>query len=138
MTKLFAPKKAQYHDVPIVGKIAAGKPIIALEEPAPTTLPIPKTLVSSEEVYALEVQGKSMIEDGILPGDYIIVKKQENAEEASTVVALLENEATVKKIYRHGKKIELKPANANMKSIWVQAKKCKIQGIVVALYRKYS
>jgi repressor LexA len=79
-----------------------------------------------------------MIEDGIHDGDIILVKKQETAETGQTVVALIEGEATVKKFYRRGKQVELRPANPEMKPITVAADKVKIQGVVIGLMRKYK
>lgn len=124
-------------NIPISGKIAAGNPIEAIEESKAATLPIPVSMLPSGEFYALEVNGKSMTGEGIFPGDYIIVKVQEQAEDGDTVVALLGNEATVKKIYRQQGEIELRPANEQMESRWIDEDGCKVRGVVVALYRRY-
>lgn len=134
--RLIAPK-VESQEIPIVGRIAAGKPIEAVEESANAVLPIPSEMLPKGDFFALEVEGTSMIEEGILPNDNIIVQKQETADDGDMVVALLDKEATVKKLYRHKNKLELRPANKEMKSIWVKPSACKIQGIVVGLYRSY-
>lgn len=121
--------------IPIIGKIVAGKPFEAVTESDISTVAMPSHMLPSGDCYALEVSGTSMVEDGIFPGDYIIVKRQEEAEDGNTVIVLLGNEATVKKIYRHNGMIELRPANCEMQSLWIR--ECKIWGIVVSLYRSY-
>jgi repressor LexA len=78
-----------------------------------------------------------MIGDGIHDGDLILLRKQEDAENGQTVVALIDGEATVKRFYRKGPSVELHPANARMKPLVVEAKKVRIQGVVVGLIRKY-
>lgn len=130
-------EKVETQKVPILGKIAAGRPIEAIEDFSGPALTIPEDILTSGDFFSLEVEGNSMIEEGILPGDYILVKKQETADNGSTVVALIDGEATVKKFYRHNRKVELRPANKEMESIWVRPGKCHIQGIVSGLYRKY-
>lgn len=123
--------------MPITGKIAAGKPLEAIQDIDAPKFSIPARMLPKGDFYALEVEGNSMIEDGIWHGDYIVVKKQQQADDGDTVVALLERDATVKKIYRRNGRLELRPANAQMSSLWVDESDCKIQGLVVGLYRSY-
>jgi len=122
--------------LPLLGLVAAGSPIEAVE--VPDRVEVPESLLRGGECFALRVRGDSMIEDGIHDGDIILVKKQETAETGQTVVALIEGEATVKKFYRRGKQVELRPANPEMKPITVAADKVKIQGVVIGLMRKYK
>lgn len=122
--------------VPLLGKIAAGRPIEAIVS-SEERIPVPRDMVRNGSFYALTVEGNSMIEDGILDGDNIVVKRQQSAENGETVVALVENSATVKRMYRQKNRIELRPANKEMKSIYVKANNLRIQGIVVGLYRQY-
>ena len=122
--------------LPLLGTVAAGLPIEAVE--VPDQVEVPESLLRGGECFALRVRGDSMIEDGIHDGDLILIKKQETAETGQTVVALVEGEATVKKFYRRGKQVELRPANPEMKPITVAADKVKIQGVVIGLMRKYK
>lgn len=126
--------------VPLFGSVAAGVPIEAIEGQG-EFLQVPPTMLRGGEHFALRVRGSSMIEDGMFDGDYIVVKKQNHANEGETVVALLGNEATVKRFYRKSGRIELRPANAAMESIWVSPEArdpFQIQGVVVGLFRQYS
>ena len=121
--------------LPLLGAVAAGAPIEAVE--VPDQVEVPESLLRGGECFALRVKGDSMIEDGIHDSDIILVKKQESAENGQTVVALIEGEATVKKFYRRGKQVELIPANPAMETMVVEAGKVKIQGVVIGLMRKY-
>jgi repressor LexA len=123
-------------NIPLLGYVAAGKPIEAVE--TPDQIYVPPALLQGGECFALRVKGDSMIEEGIHDGDTILVKKQETAENGQTVVALIDGEATVKKFYLTGDKIELRPANAAMKPIIVDAGSVKIQGILIGLMRRYK
>lgn len=102
--------------VPIVGKVAAGTPILATEN-IETYLPIPVDFVGRGNHYILQVKGESMIEAGILDGDYLIVKQQADAANGEIVVAMLDDEATVKRYYKRDNYIELKPENSSMQPI---------------------
>lgn len=133
--------------VPLVGSVAAGLPIEAIAAPdgQAESVAVPESLVGNGDHYALRVKGESMVEDGIHDGDLIIVRRQSRAHDGETVVALIDNEATVKRFYRHDAKsdprVELRPANAQMTSIWVQGQALKnfqIQGVVVGLYRQFQ
>ncbi len=120
--------------VPFLGNVAAGKPIEAIEQNE--EIDVPASLVRGLNCFALKVQGDSMIEDCICDGDTILVKKQNVAENGQTVVALVNNEATVKVFYRRQDCIELVPRNQTMKPIIVKGEDCEIQGIVTGIIRK--
>lgn len=120
-------------DVPIVGKISAGAPILAVENVV-DTFPIPIDFVGNSESFMLTVKGESMIEAGILNGDYILVKQQQTAHNGEIVVALIEDEATVKTFYKENGHIRLQPENSTMDPIIVPD--CKILGKVAGVFRK--
>ena len=120
-------------EVPVIGKITAGEPILAVEN-ITDTFPIPIDFVGNSESFMLTVRGESMIEAGILDGDYILVKKQETAMNGEIVVALIEDEATVKTFYKEKDHIRLQPENSTMDPIIVPD--CKILGKVAGVFRK--
>ena len=120
-------------DVPVIGKITAGAPILAVEN-VTDTFPIPLDFVGNSESFMLTVRGESMIEAGILDGDYILVRKQDIARNGEIVVALIEDEATVKTFYREKDYIRLQPENSSMDPIIVPD--CKILGRVCGVFRK--
>ena len=120
-------------DVPVIGRITAGQPILAVEN-VTDTFPIPIDFVGNSESFMLTVRGESMIEAGILDGDYILVKKQNNANNGEIVVALIEDEATVKTFYKENGHIRLQPENHTMNPIIVPD--CKILGKVAGVFRK--
>jgi len=121
-------------ELPLVGTVAAGKPIEAIE--TPDSIEVPRSMVGSGENFVLRVQGDSMIGDGILDGDYVVVRKQTDAENGQTVVALIRGEATVKRFYRKGAAIELHPANPAMTPIRVaDDESFRIVGVVVGVIR---
>ncbi|NLH49171.1 MAG: repressor LexA [Myxococcales bacterium] len=124
--------------VPLVGIIAAGRPVDAVEVlDEDALIDIPASYLSTGEHFALRVVGDSMIEDGICDGDLILVRKQDHAESGQTVIALTEGEATVKKLYYHGDQVELRPANAAMQSFFLPRGRLVIQGLVISLLRRY-
>lgn len=102
--------------LPVVGSVAAGTPILA-EENIEAYLPIPVDFVGSGNHYILKVKGESMIEAGILDGDFLIVRQQPDAANGEIIVAMLEDEATVKRYYKRDRYIELKPENSSMQPI---------------------
>jgi repressor LexA len=120
-------------DVPVVGKITAGAPILAVEN-VTDTFPIPIDFVGNCESFMLTVRGESMIEAGILNGDYILVRKQNTATNGEIVVALIEDEATVKTFYKEKDHIRLQPENSTMDPIIVP--NCEILGKVIGVFRK--
>lgn len=120
-------------EVPVIGKITAGEPILAVEN-VTDTFPIPLDFVGNGESFMLTVRGESMIEAGILNGDYILVKKQNTAENGEIVVALIGDEATVKTFYKEKDHIRLQPENSTMDPIIVPD--CQILGKVGGVFRK--
>ncbi|MDP3955446.1 MAG: transcriptional repressor LexA [bacterium] len=123
-------------ELPILGFIAAGSPIEPYTDPNATCI-VPSTLVHAKKPsFVLQVKGESMIEDGILDGDFVIVEQQEEARNGDIVVALLENGlATLKRYFKEASRIRLEPANAKMSPIFVT--KVRIQGKVVGVIRNY-
>ena len=119
--------------VPLVGRVAAGVPILA-DENVDDHLAFPATMVQSGNVFALEVTGDSMIGDGIMDGDYVLVREQKIAEPGETVVALLGEEATVKRFYREKNRVRLEPANPTMGPII--SDDVSIVGKVVGVFRR--
>ncbi|GAC1352080.1 MAG: transcriptional repressor LexA [Polyangiales bacterium] len=126
-------------EIPVIGRVAAGVPILA-EQNVVDTVRIDRMLVrGGREVFALRVQGESMIEAGIYDGDYIFVRKQPTASRGDVVVALLGDEATVKYYFPEKEHVRLQPANAAMAPIYVRAsdfRSSMILGVVVGVYRK--
>ncbi len=121
--------------LPLLGRIAAGQPIEAVEHPETISL---ADFVRSKEVFVLEVRGDSMQDEHILSNDYVLVEKTKIAHNGDIVVALIEGtDATLKRFYREGDKIRLQPSNARMKPIIVPAADVEIQGRVIGVLRKY-
>lgn len=121
---------------PILGYIAAGSPIEAYTDPN-ASMQIPNSFVSSKKrTYVLQVRGESMIEDGIMDGDFVVIQQTDIADNGEIVVALLDNGmATLKRFFKESTRVRLEPANAKMQPIFV--KNVRIQGKVVGLIRKY-
>ena len=123
-------------EIPLHGRIAAGVPIEAME--GATMLPVPAALLGAGEHYALEVSGDSMVEKGILDGDYALIKRTETARDGDIVVALIdENEATLKTFYREGSMIRLDPANRSYDPQRYSARQVQVQGKLAGLLRRY-
>lgn len=126
-------------EIPILGRVAAGQPILAVEQ-ATDTVRVDRVLIGGhKEVFGLKIVGESMIEDGILDGDYVFVKKTPAAKPGEIVVAMIEGEATVKRYFPEGDRIRFQPANSNMQPIIVRRadfKSVDIIGVVVGVYRK--
>ena len=120
-------------DVPIVGKVTAGQPILAVEN-VEDSFPLPVDFVGNSESFMLKVRGDSMIEAGILDGDLVLVKKQNAAENGDIVVALIDDEATVKTFFKEKDYIRLQPQNSFMQPIIVPT--CIILGKVAGVFRK--
>ena len=132
------PMKAFYNrkemvDVPIVGKITAGAPILAVEN-ITDTVPVPVDFAGNSQCFMLLVSGESMIEAGILDGDLILVRRQNVAENGQIIVALIDDEATVKTFYKEKDHIRLQPENSTMDPIIVP--NCEILGKVIGVFRK--
>jgi repressor LexA len=123
-------------DIPLHGRIAAGTPIEALQ--GTDTLPVPAALLGPGEHYALEVAGDSMVEEGILDGDYALIRRQETARDGEIVVALINNEeATLKTYRREGQMIRLDPANRQYDPQRYREDQIQIQGKLAGLLRRY-
>jgi repressor LexA len=132
-----AANEAGAVQLPLYGRIAAGLPIEALRDQG-SHIEMPMALLGNGEHYALEVDGDSMIDAGILDGDTVIIRKGEMAENGQIIVALVDDrEVTLKRLRRHGKSIALEPANPAHKVQIVPADKVKVQGKLVALLRRY-
>ena len=121
--------------LPLLGRIAAGQPIEAVENPETISL---ADFVRSKEVFVLEVRGDSMQDEHILSGDYVLVEKAKTAHNGDIVVALVDGaDATLKRFYREGESIRLQPSNVNMQPIIVPAAAVQLQGRVIGVLRKY-
>ena len=153
-----SPPLTESLSLPLLGRVAAGAPIEAFTHDEQITVPA-SLIRNPAKTFALIVQGQSMIEDGIFDGDVIFVQKQTYAHNGETVVAMVNNQATVKRFYLHakrkndvhmnpqtdahssekdpGKQVELRPANASMQSMWHPPSLVDIQGIVVGLIRRF-
>lgn len=128
-------QKREVIDIPIIGKVTAGLPILAVEN-IEDTFSIPLNFVkSNNDLFILNVSGESMIEAGIQDGDLAIIEKTEDASNGDIVVALIENEATLKRFFKETDHIRLQPENSTMEPIIV--KDCAILGRLVGLYRTY-
>ena len=122
--------------LPLLGSIAAGSPILAVENRE--EIDLEQLFQSRSGVYVLRVRGESMIEDHLCDGDYVIIERRETARNGEQVVALLDTgEATLKRFYREGSRIRLQPANGNMEPRIVEADRCRIQGVVIGVLRSY-
>ncbi len=131
------PPSSGLVSLPLLGTVAAGAPIEAIE--VPETFAVPRELVPRRgESFVLQVRGESMIDEQIRDGDFVVVESRSEARNGDTVVALLRGEeATLKKFYRRGATVRLQPANETMKPIEVPARQVEIRGIVRGLVRRY-
>ena len=120
--------------VPIIGTVAAGKPRLAVED-VEDVFPLPTDFIFGDG-FILEVRGDSMIDDGIHDGDYVVVRRQQTADNGETVVAMIESEATVKRFYKEKQRIRLQPANKRMKPMYFDD--VQIAGKVVGLVRRLA
>ncbi len=152
-----SPPQVESLSLPLLGRVAAGLPIESFTHDEHVNVPA-SLIRNPSKTFALIVQGQSMVEDGILDGDVIFVQKQSYANNGETVVAMINNQATVKRFYLHAKRkidvhtnpqsdahfpgpnekaVELRPANSTMESMWFAPYKVDIQGIVVGLIRRF-
>lgn len=120
--------------VPIVGHVTAGEPILAVEN-IEEYFPLPKDFAQFEDVFMLKIHGESMIEAGIFDGDLVLVRKSNDAKNGDIVVALIGDESTVKRYYREGSRFRLQPENPSMAPIYVD--ELSILGIVIGLVRRF-
>ena len=131
-------KKSDDRDFPVLGNIAAGTPVEAIQNEV-TRIPLPSNIEKNGEYFGLKVQGDSMIEAGINDGDTVIVKKANTADNGKIVVALIDdNEAMLKRIRRKGKTVALESANRNYETKIFGPDRVKVQGILVSLYRNFN
>ncbi len=130
---MLSPSFSKTIDVPLVGNVAAGEPILA-EENITETMSLPIDIVGDSASFMLSVRGESMIEAGINDGDYVVVKQQQTANNGDIVVAIIEDGATVKTFYKESDYIRLQPENSTMEPIIVT--NCAIAGKVVAVFRR--
>ncbi|MEO8601725.1 MAG: transcriptional repressor LexA [bacterium] len=122
--------------LPLLGRVAAGQPIEAIE--AAEYITVPEEFVRRQNTFVLKVVGSSMINDGILDGDFIVVEQRRTADNGETVVAVIDGNATVKRFYRDAPgRIRLQPANDAMPPLLVTDAECELRGVVVAVLRKY-
>jgi len=122
--------------LPLLGRIAAGKPVEAIETAETISL---GDILGNRECFALEVRGDSMRDEHIMSGDYVLVERTRTAREGEIVVALVDNtDATLKRFYREGNMIRLQPSNSEMRPIYAQAASVSIQGKVLGILRKYA
>ena len=127
-------KREEIVKIPIVGTIAAGQPIEAIEMPDAMITISKREIMPSGKHYALRVQGSSMIDDGIFDGDIVVIRKQAAVDDGQTVVAIIDdNEATLKRIYREKGRFRLQPANQTMLPIY--RKEVEVRGVVVKIIR---
>ncbi|MFX0549029.1 transcriptional repressor LexA [Hathewaya histolytica] len=127
--------KKEMVDIPIIGKVTAGQPILAVEN-IEDTFSIPLNYVkNNKELFMLKVSGESMIDSGILDGDYAIIEKCNVAQNNDIVVALIDNEATIKRFFKENGYYRLQPENSTMEPIIVN--ECSIVGKLVGIYRRY-
>ena len=127
--------KRELVSIPVIGTVTAGMPILAVEN-IEDTFALPVNFIrSNKELFMLKVHGESMIDVGIINEDLVIIEKTNSAENGDIVVALIENEATIKRFFKESDFIRLQPENKTMKPIIV--KECTIIGKLIGLYRKY-
>jgi len=128
--------KLPVREIPILGKVAAGKPTLAVEH-VEGTIPLPIEWVKGKEVFLLKVRGDSML-PYILPDDYVVVRSQPSAENGDVVVTLVGEEATVKRFFKKGRKIELRPDNERWEEIQIEEGSAEVQilGKVIGMFRK--
>lgn len=127
--------KPQMVKLPILGKVAAGVPILA-EENADGYEMLPDSIVGHGQHYILEIRGESMITAGIMNGDYVVVKRQQTAQNGDIIIAMIDDEATCKRYFKEPDRIRLQPENPRMHPMYVRS--VEILGKVVAVYRKYG
>jgi repressor LexA len=135
LMKKMPPRPPAEITLPLLGRIAAGQPIEAVQHPETISL---GDITRSKDVFVLQVKGESMRDEHIVDGDYVLVEKANTARDGEIVVALVEGtDATLKRMYREGAKIRLQPSNSTMDPIMVPAKAVQVQGRVIGVLRKY-
>ncbi|HYR29117.1 MAG TPA: transcriptional repressor LexA [Thermoanaerobaculia bacterium] len=128
-------QEAAVRELPLFGYIAAGRPLeVDLSD---ETIAVPVHLTTRGDNYVLKVRGDSMIDDGILDGDLVIIARREDAGNGEMVVANVSGEVTLKRLYREGERVRLQPANSMMGPIYAQARDVAVQGVVIGLMRRF-
>jgi repressor LexA len=126
---------AGIRELPLFGYIAAGRPLEV--EVSDELITVPERLTSRGENYVLKVRGDSMIDDGIMDGDYVIIARRQRADNGEMVVANVNGEVTLKRFYHEGERVRLQPANSMMHPIYASAREVAVQGVVVGLMRRF-
>lgn len=122
-------------ELPLFGYIAAGRPLQV--DVSDEMIAVPEHLTSRGDNYVLKVRGDSMVDDGILDGDLVIIARREDATNGEMVVANVSGEVTLKRLYREGERVRLQPANSMMGPIYAQARDVAVQGVVIGLMRRF-
>jgi repressor LexA len=130
-----AQTPANARELPLFGYIAAGRPLDV--EVSDETIAVPEHLTSRGDNYVLKVRGDSMVDDGILDGDLVIISRRERADNGEMVVANVNGEVTLKRLYHEGERVRLQPANSMMNPIYAAARDVAVQGVVVGLMRRF-
>jgi len=134
--KVISPVETKRFEFPLLGRVAAGRPIEAVEEV--DVIEVPPSMIRQGDHFVLQVKGDSMKEDGVFDGDFIVIRKQPVAENGEMVVALINNEATVKRFYKREQYVELRPAHTGMEPIIVKQEDLHIEGKIVGVIRHYK
>ena len=133
--KRASPASSAVRELPLFGYIAAGRPLDV--DVSDETISVPEHLTSRGENYVLKVRGDSMVDDGILDGDLVIIARRERADNGEMVVANVNGEVTLKRLYQEGERVRLQPANSMMSPIYAAARDVAVQGVVVGLMRRF-
>ena len=128
-------ERSSARDLPLFGYIAAGRPLDV--DVSDELITVPEHLTTRGDNYVLKVRGDSMVDDGILDGDLVIIARRERADNGEMVVANVNGEVTLKRLYREGEKVRLQPANSMMSPIYAAARDVAVQGVVVGLMRRF-
>lgn len=128
-------ERSNARELPLFGYIAAGRPLDV--DVSDETIAVPEHLTTRGENYVLKVRGDSMVDDGILDGDLVIIARREKADNGEMVVANVNGEVTLKRLYREGERVRLQPANSMMHPIYAAARDVAVQGVVVGLMRRF-
>jgi repressor LexA len=129
------PPRGNTRELPLFGYIAAGRPLDV--DVSNETITVPEHLTTRGENYVLKVRGDSMVDDGILDGDLVIISRRERADNGEMVVANVNGEVTLKRLYQEGERVRLQPANSMMSPIYAPARDVAVQGVVVGLMRRF-
>jgi repressor LexA len=134
--EVISPVEIKQFELPLLGRVAAGKPIEAIEDV--NAIEIPPSMIGRGDHFVLQIKGDSMMEDGILDGDFVVIRKQSSAENGETVVTLINNEATIKKYFKKKGRVELRPAHKGMEPLIIKEGDLRIEGKLVGVIRYYN